>query len=153
MRPCLDFIGTLGSHAFACAASSASSIIRPSWVSTTNMQERNLKLQSPDVFSSPENTSGFQILVSMIPRPAGGACGDGLAENCSAHSVCLSCRLLFCSVPNRRTSLTSVCTISACLCRPEPTACSAVTLMIHAVPPSVSSAAMLVEISPSRTRV
>ena len=55
----------------ACAASSAASIIRPSWRSTTDTQERNLKLQSTHVLWSPEHTGCFPILVSMIPRPAG----------------------------------------------------------------------------------
>ena len=42
--------------------------------------------------------------------------------NFSALSLCISCRLLFCSVPNRRTSLKSVCTISlpVSIARPQP---------------------------------
>ena len=65
------FEGPLGIQTLACAASSAASIIRPSWKSTTDTKERNLKLESPHVLLSPENTGGFPILVSMIPRPAG----------------------------------------------------------------------------------
>ena len=65
------FKGSLGIQTLACAATSAASIIRPSWRSTTDTSECNLKLQSPHVLSSPENTGGFPILVSMIPRPAG----------------------------------------------------------------------------------
>ena len=44
---------------------------------------------------------------------------DGLrtGERRTCRNLWISCRLLFCSVPNRRTSLMSVCTISACLCR------------------------------------
>ena len=94
------FKGSLGIHVFACAASSASSIIRPSWRSTTDTKERNLKLQSSHVLSSPENTGGFPIVASMILRPAEVACGvstGGVGKNCSALSLCISCRC--CSVP------------------------------------------------------
>ena len=62
------FKGSLGIHVLACAASSVSSIIRPSWRSTTDTPERHLKLQSPHALSSPENTGGFPTLVLMIPR-------------------------------------------------------------------------------------
>ena len=58
-------------HAFACGERSASSTIPQSWRSTCTF-ERNLKFQPPHGFSSPENTCGFPILVSMTPRPAGG---------------------------------------------------------------------------------
>ena len=87
------FNGSLGNHAFACVASSAS-IILPSWKSTTDTYERNLKLQSPHVFSSPENTGGFPILVSTIPRPAGVACGGGLVDPTSTKRKCrrFTCR-------------------------------------------------------------
>ena len=121
------FKGSLGIQTLACAASSAASIIRPSWRLTTDTYERNLKLQSLQVLSSPENTGGFPILVSMIPRPAGVVGGGtsapsdgstgGTVKSCSALSLWVSCRMLLCSVPNRRTSLKSVCTNSACLCR------------------------------------
>ena len=61
------FKGSLGIQVLTCAASSAASIILPSWRSATDTQERNLKLQSLHVLSSPENTSGFPILVYRSP--------------------------------------------------------------------------------------
>ena len=57
------------------------------------------------MFSPPENTSDFPIPVSMIPRPARVTCGGcpaassgstgGVGTDCSAPSLCISCRLLF----------------------------------------------------------
>ena len=109
------FKGSHGIQTLACAASSAAYIIRPSWRSTSDTQERNLKLQSPHVLSSPENTSGFQFSCRWLRV---------LQE--------LSVVVLLRSVLNRRTSLNSVCTISASLCRSASACahCSAVTFMI-----------------------
>ena len=103
MRPCLrSTVHFVTTHLHALPA-----LLLPSFGQVGGQPltrwNANLKLQSPHAFSSPENTGGFPILGSMIPRPAGVSCGGGAApsggstggvgKNCSAHSLCISCRL------------------------------------------------------------
>ena len=107
------FTNALICHAFACAASRVSSIILPSWRSTTNTQERNLKLQSPRVFSTREAFSPLcrcfrvlpEVLVSVVVRR-------------SALRLCIWSRLLLCSLLYHfRPSLSLSPSLSPLLCR------------------------------------
>ena len=81
----------------------AASIIRPSWRSATDTKERHLELHSPHVLSSPENTGGFPILVSMNIGSL------RCFHRRYGQELFLACRLLLCSVP--------IVTICVCFCR------------------------------------